>query len=112
MSLDGMDTAAGTPPEEAYNYRNTRPLGVFGLAGIAAFGALSVVWAAWSTLEAATRDQRLAEPPDLKHVVQSIESKARAAVPAASGSASDAQEGEARLAGENPDDDQSIDDAV
>ena len=112
MSLDGRDTGAGTPPDEAHNYRNTRPLAVFGLAGFAAFGALSLVWAAWSTLEAATRDQRLAEPPDLKHVVQSIESKAGAVIPAARDSASDAQEGEARLASEDADDNQAIDDAV
>ena len=46
-----------------------------GLAGLAAGAALLLVWGAWSTLEGATQDQRIAPPPDLKSVVESVEAK-------------------------------------
>ena len=43
--------------------------------GLAAGAALLLVWGAWSTLEGATQDQRIAPPPDLKSVVESVEAK-------------------------------------
>ena len=51
-----------------YDYSRTR-------AGLAAGAALLLVWGAWSTLEGATQDQRIAPPPDLKSVVESVEAK-------------------------------------
>ena len=57
----------------AYSYGRTKSGGVFALAGLAAGGALLLVWGAWSTLEAATLNNRIAEPPDLKKVVEKIE---------------------------------------
>ncbi len=58
-----------------YDYGRTRAGGVFALAGLAAGAALLLVWGAWSTLEGATQDQRIAPPPDLKSVVESVEAK-------------------------------------
>ena len=65
--------------EADYNYGKTRAGGVFALAGVAAAVALLLVWGAWSTLDDATREHRLAAPPDLKNVVEKVEDKARAA---------------------------------
>ncbi|MDP4575663.1 hypothetical protein Q9K02_10985 [Qipengyuania sp. G39] len=65
--------------EADYDYGKTRAGGVFALAGVAAALALLLVWGAWSTLEDATREHRLAEPPDLKNVVEKVEDKAHAA---------------------------------
>ena len=49
--------------------------GIFDALGCAAGAALLLVWGAWSTLEGATQDQRIAPPPDLKSVVESVEAK-------------------------------------
>lgn len=89
---------------DAYRYRNSRPFGVFGLAGVASLGALGLVWAAWSAIDNARQDERLSEPPNLKGVVERIEARARAAVPAAN-AASETDESDRGLTGENSDDD-------
>ena len=61
---------------ETYAYTRTRAGGVFALAGVAAGGALLLVWGAWATLDGATRNQRIASPPDLKSIVRTVEVKA------------------------------------
>ncbi|MBX7482646.1 hypothetical protein [Qipengyuania qiaonensis] len=61
---------------EAYHYGRTQAGGVFALAGLAAGGAVALVWGAWATLEDATHDNSIAQPPDLKAFVQQVEGKA------------------------------------
>lgn len=65
----------GEAENGAYDYGRTRSGGVFALAGLAAGGALLLIWGAWSTLATATEQERIAQPPDLKHVVEAISDK-------------------------------------
>lgn len=53
-----------------YRYRNSRPFKVFGLAMAAAIGVLLPVWGAFHFLQDSVEEERLAEPPNLKELVQ------------------------------------------
>ena len=64
----------------AYDYGRTRSGSVFGPAAVAALVALLLMWGAWIALQDATESDRLAEPPDLKGVVEAIEDGGRDAV--------------------------------
>lgn len=103
MSQKQSENRSRGDPGDAYRYRNSRPFGVFGLAGLASLGALGLVWAAWSTIDDARQDERLAEPPNLKGVVENIEARARRVVPPAN-AASEADKSDRSLTGENSDD--------
>ena len=108
MSQENTARSSASDDQHAHNYRNSRPFLVFGLGGLASLGALSMVWGPWSFLEDATREERIAQPPDLKRVVERIENRGRAAATALS----DADEGDRRLAGEESEDDQAVDESV
>ena len=71
----GKQQVNQTGGDTIHNFSKSRAGGVFALAGLAAGAALLLVWGAWSTLEGATQDQRIAPPPDLKSVVESVEAK-------------------------------------
>ena len=57
-------------PFEAYRYRTSRPVAVLALAMLASAGALGTTYGAYFVLRDATESQRLAEPPDLKRVIE------------------------------------------
>lgn len=63
--------SSGEVMDQPYRYAKTKPARVFLFALLAAVGAVSLVGAAWAYLEGATEKNRLAEPPDLKGVVES-----------------------------------------
>ncbi len=55
---------------QAYSYHNGSALSVFGLAMIAAAGALLLVWATSSALTIAAEKGWIANPPELKQLVE------------------------------------------
>ena len=71
------EISRGDDGHDAYRYANTRPLAVFALALTAAVMAVALVGAAWSGLAKATESERLADPPDLKSVVETTGAKGR-----------------------------------
>ena len=96
---------------DAYRYANTRPFTVFVYAASAALAVLLVMWWAWQWLDTATREDRIADPPDLKGVVERIETKGREIARDGRDKLSDAK-GDRGLASENAEDDEPVDDAV
>ena len=77
MTPYSNEISHGDDGHDAYRYANTRPLAVFALALTAAVMAVAVVAAAWSGLAQATESERLADPPDLKSVVETTGAKGR-----------------------------------
>lgn len=96
----------------AYQYENSRPFTVFGLAAIAAVGALSFVWGAWSVLEQAESAEQIASPPDLKAVMEFIDDGGRSLATSAASVESEASEGESNLADKDADDKQPVDQSI
>ncbi len=60
-----------------YDYRRISSRSVFGLALLAAVGAVALLGGAWHTLETATEQEKIAEPPNLKQAVEKIEEKGK-----------------------------------
>lgn len=61
-------------PAQAYSYDNSRPLSVFALADAATLGVFGLTWGAHAALKEAAAEQHIAPPPDLKKVVERVES--------------------------------------
>ncbi len=68
--LDDNDVGHESRRVQAYSYDNASALSVFGLALIAAAGALCLVWAASSGLKVAAENEWIAHPPELKLLTQ------------------------------------------
>lgn len=71
--ISNSDTDVASPdsrPVQAYSYDNASALSVFGLALIAAAGALFLVWAASSGIKMAAEKGWIANPPELKQLVE------------------------------------------
>ena len=97
---------------EEHRYTNLRAAKVFGLAAVAAGSALAVVWGAWSALDFATKNERVADPPDLKRVVDEITESGRELAARGKARASDRQEGDAGLRGEDAENHDAVDDTI
>lgn len=102
----------GRRPNEEHRYTNLRPAKVFGLAAIAAGCAIALVGGAWSALDSATENERVADPPDLKRVVDEIAESSSELVARGKIRPLDREEGDARLRGKNAEDDSAVDDTI
>lgn len=112
MSKHRAGSAQGKPASGPYRYENTRPFKVFALAALAALAAVSLIWWAWTAINAAMLEDRIAEPPDLKNVVDNVVQGGRelgAAVPLRR---LDGDENDGSLASKDADDEEPIDDPV
>lgn len=89
-----------------------QPAKVFGLAAVAAAGALGLVWGAWTVLDRATESERVANPPDLKRVVDTIAESGREIAGRDSRNRSDRDDRDAGLGSENAEDDGAVDDTI
>lgn len=96
---------------DPYRYANTNSLTVFLYAASAALVVLLVMWSAWRWLDTATREDRIAEPPDLKGVVERIETTGREIARDGRDKLSDAK-ADHGISNEKSDDDQTVDDTV
>lgn len=98
--------------DSAHRYANSRPFTVFGLATIAALGASSLVWGAWSVLEHAESSEMIASPPDLKLVVDAIGDSGRTLANSSDLAELEASEGEGSFSGEDTDHEQAVDQSI
>ena len=110
MSLKHSGKSPEAKPHAPYEYSNSRPFTVFGLAALASLGALSVVGGAWAVLEQATSSEGIGSPPDLKLVVSAIGD--HGIVSASEVQASETHESEGGLSGEDADNEQAVNDPV
>ncbi|MXO48737.1 hypothetical protein GRI69_10765 [Erythrobacter vulgaris] len=112
MSFNHSGKSPEAKPHAPYEYSNSRPFSVFGLAAVASLGALSVVGGAWTVLEQATSSEGIAGPPDLKLVVDAIGGHGQSIVSASEVQASETHESEGGLSGEDADNEQAVNDPV
>ncbi|RJY09251.1 hypothetical protein [Aurantiacibacter aquimixticola] len=114
-----MGQTGGAPrPDESdgddqrpYRYANSRPIKVFALAWVAALGALGAVWVAQTSLEQAAQAGTIAQPPNVKDMVERLEHGAEArardiadaarGVPDSDEQALEAEDGDGALGREN-----------
>lgn len=96
----------------AYRYANSRPFAVFGLAIVAAIGASSMVWGAWSVLDHAESAEEIASPPDLKLVMEAIGERGRSVTNSFAPVKSESNEGESSFSGEDTNHEQAINQSV